>query len=109
MLAGDRPAHAEIYYDMDNQRRLLFIFSEICIRLAGKFRLQLTLTRLPSSGLSLPLPSFALASTVTDIITVVERDEFAIGGPTPLMKCLQRQGVSFPVSDNTGAEEARAS
>ncbi|KAL9933736.1 hypothetical protein V8E36_007394 [Tilletia maclaganii] len=78
MLAGDRPAHAEIYFDLDNQRRLLFIFSDVCIRLTGKYRLQLSLTRLPGSGHILPLPSVTLASAVTDLITVVERDAFQV-------------------------------
>ncbi|CAD6933686.1 unnamed protein product [Tilletia controversa] len=95
MLAGDRPAHADIYFDENKQRRLLFIFPEISVRLVGKFRFQLNLTRLPSSNA--PVPSFAFASTVTDVVTVVERNDFVASAPDGIVSALAAQGFDFPM------------
>ncbi|KAE8211501.1 hypothetical protein CF327_g4762 [Tilletia walkeri] len=105
MLAGDRPAHADIYFDENNQRRLLFIFPEVSVRHVGKFRFQLNLTRLPSSSSSIPIPSFALASIVSEVFTVVERSEFNITAAEGIVSALAAQGYNFPMLNSSSLIE----
>ncbi|KAK0546789.1 hypothetical protein OC845_004417 [Tilletia horrida] len=98
-LAGDRPAQGELYLDLDDQRRLFFIFPEVCVRLPGRFRLQIHLSRIPSSnGSDSPFANSMLTGAITDVITVVDRENFVAPGPTRLMRRLAEQGVVFTTS-----------
>ncbi|KAI8814590.1 velvet factor [Cladochytrium replicatum] len=93
VLVGSLVSPCHVLADVDGTKGMFFVFSDISVRVGGKYRLKFLLYDVKPGDMS----RFK-ASVMTDIFTVYHPKEFpGMADSTPLSKCLAKQGVRIHI------------
>ncbi|PWN51323.1 hypothetical protein IE53DRAFT_342532 [Violaceomyces palustris] len=103
MLYGTLVASPQPFQGPDGRTRTYFLFPEISVRARGRFRLKLSLMRIPIP--SAPMGSSTFLSTVsTNVFEVVSPDEYIAPHITDLTRFLARQGAGLLLPPGQSAD-----
>jgi len=98
LLYGTLVAAPQAFKDQAGYRGYFFVFPDVSLRLRGRYRLGISLTRLQTNLLNTQMvggSTGCLAQVVTDTFDVVTRAQYTAAPVTDLSACLQEQGACF--------------
>ncbi|KAI8808607.1 velvet factor-domain-containing protein [Cladochytrium replicatum] len=93
VLVGSLVSPCHVLADVDGNKGMFFVFSDISVRVGGKYRLKFLLYDVKAGDMSR-----YKASVMSDVFTVYHPKEFpGMADSTPLSKCLAKQGVRIHI------------